>query len=224
VTWVKLDDGFPRNRKVINLTDKAFRLHVSSLCHCAAHLTDGALTDRDVRQVAALIDMSRPARYVAELRDAGLWLSIEGGYEIHDYLEFNPTREQVLAQRERNAGRQKLFRDPKLRLEIRQRDGDLCRYCGKKVSWSDRRSSRAGSYDHVVPGGPTTFENLVVACRGCNSRKGSRTPDEAGMELLPASGSSSELVPVLNLELDSHNGPVPGSPVGYPRAVSEGAK
>ncbi len=38
--------------------------------------------------------------------------------------------------------------------------------------------------DHVVPrshGGPRTFENIVAACRPCNSRKGNLSCDEAGM-------------------------------------------
>jgi 5-methylcytosine-specific restriction endonuclease McrA len=40
--------------------------------------------------------------------------------------------------------------------------------------------------DHVLPrsrGGGTTWENCVAACYSCNSKKGCRTPREAGMEL-----------------------------------------
>jgi 5-methylcytosine-specific restriction endonuclease McrA len=40
------------------------------------------------------------------------------------------------------------------------------------------------SVDHVVPqsrGGTTSFDNSLTACRSCNSRKGARTPQEAGM-------------------------------------------
>ena len=43
------------------------------------------------------------------------------------------------------------------------------------------------NYDHVVPrvrGGQTVWENIVTSCYGCNDRKGSRTPAEAGMKLL----------------------------------------
>jgi 5-methylcytosine-specific restriction endonuclease McrA len=41
--------------------------------------------------------------------------------------------------------------------------------------------------DHVIPkdrGGTDSWENLVCACVRCNSRKGNRTPEEAGMRLL----------------------------------------
>jgi 5-methylcytosine-specific restriction endonuclease McrA len=58
------------------------------------------------------------------------------------------------------------------------RDGFRCAYCG---SARDRLS-----IDHIVPrsrGGRTTFENCVTACKGCNLKKGGRTPSEAGMYL-----------------------------------------
>lgn len=58
------------------------------------------------------------------------------------------------------------------------RDGGACRYCG---------SLDNPTFDHVAPrcqGGGDEAENLVVACRSCNSRKGGRTPEQAGMALL----------------------------------------
>lgn len=60
-----------------------------------------------------------------------------------------------------------------------QRGGLLCRYCGDPVS-ADL------TIDHVIPrcqGGGDDLNNLVVACRSCNSRKGGRTPEQAGMSL-----------------------------------------
>lgn len=60
------------------------------------------------------------------------------------------------------------------------RDGHLCRYCGRAPS--------RFTLDHVDPksrGGSHDPANLVTACGSCNSRKGARTPEEAGMALLP---------------------------------------
>jgi 5-methylcytosine-specific restriction endonuclease McrA len=60
------------------------------------------------------------------------------------------------------------------------RDGFRCQYCGEK------RPPRELNYDHVVPrkrGGKTSWENIVASCYGCNHKKGSRTPEEAGMKL-----------------------------------------
>lgn len=61
------------------------------------------------------------------------------------------------------------------------RDNHQCQYCGQT------RPMNQLSLDHVVPrslGGHTTWENIVCSCMKCNSRKGGRTPHQAGMTLL----------------------------------------
>ena len=61
------------------------------------------------------------------------------------------------------------------------RDASICMYCGKEFG---RHSL---TRDHVMPiskGGRDTWENVVCACFHCNSRKGGRTPQQAGMPLL----------------------------------------
>lgn len=57
------------------------------------------------------------------------------------------------------------------------RDEHTCQYCGRA----------AENVDHVLPrsrGGAHQWENVVAACRRCNSRKKDRTPAEAAMTLL----------------------------------------
>jgi hypothetical protein len=59
---------------------------------------------------------------------------------------------------------------------VMTRDGHRCAYCG----------AAATTIDHVRPrsrGGVNTWLNTVAACRGCNQRKGDRTPAEARMPL-----------------------------------------
>lgn len=61
------------------------------------------------------------------------------------------------------------------------RDNYRCQYCGVKLPASKL------NYEHVLPrsrGGKTTWENIVMSCYPCNSKKGSRTLEEAGMILL----------------------------------------
>lgn len=56
------------------------------------------------------------------------------------------------------------------------RDGHRCQYCG----------STAENIDHVVPrsrGGTHTWDNVVAACRRCNSHKEDRFLHEVGMRL-----------------------------------------
>ncbi len=57
------------------------------------------------------------------------------------------------------------------------RDDHTCQYCGRA----------AENVDHVLPrsrGGAHDWENVAASCRRCNSRKGDRTPEEAGMRLV----------------------------------------
>lgn len=61
------------------------------------------------------------------------------------------------------------------------RDRNRCQYCGHVFPQAEL------NLDHVVPlsrGGQSSWDNVVCACIRCNSRKGSRTPVEAGMHLI----------------------------------------
>ena len=62
-----------------------------------------------------------------------------------------------------------------------KRDDYLCLYCG--LTFPVPLLSR----DHIRPfsrGGEDLWTNVVTACRRCNNAKASRTPEEAGMQLL----------------------------------------
>ena len=87
MTWLKLDDRFPRHPKVLSLSDRAFRAHVSGLCYCAEQLTDGVVE-------AGIVD-KRAAR---ELVGAGLWIEMPAGrHRIHDFLDYNPSKAEAMA-------------------------------------------------------------------------------------------------------------------------------
>ncbi|NED75322.1 hypothetical protein G3I51_23965 [Streptomyces sp. SID9944] len=105
--WVKLEDRFPSHRKVALLSDRAFRLHVSAICWSAENLTDGRISDRELPHVAHIRGIKATAK---QLEDAGLWDRTDDGWLIHDYLDYNPSREQVVADRKKNAERQERFR------------------------------------------------------------------------------------------------------------------
>ncbi len=73
------------------------------------------------------------------------------------------------------------FRVAFTRRALFMRDKYRCQYCGASPG------SRELTIDHVVPlsrGGRSCWENCVLACVSCNSKKGCRTPAEAGMILL----------------------------------------
>ena len=66
------------------------------------------------------------------------------------------------------------------RRNVFKRDRFTCQYCGKQPG------SEELTIDHVVPraqGGTSSWDNCVLACVGCNTRKADRTPGQAGMSL-----------------------------------------
>lgn len=69
------------------------------------------------------------------------------------------------------------------RSNVIARDRSRCCYCPPH---SARKPARELTFDHVLPrskGGKTTWLNIVMACRSCNRKKGSRTPQQAGMKM-----------------------------------------
>ncbi len=66
------------------------------------------------------------------------------------------------------------------RKNILMRDRYTCQYCMKVLPAGEL------TLDHVIPrsrAGESAWENLVACCHPCNNKKGSRTPEEAGMKL-----------------------------------------
>lgn len=126
-------------------------------------------------------------RFVGALVEAG-FVDCEGDtYALHNWYEYaGKLNDRRAAQNKRSARNRTLYANYDVVHNIRSRDGDTCRYCGTTVRWNDRKGLAGGTYDHVDPHGSNDASNVVVACRACNSRKGERTPESAGMALLPA--------------------------------------
>ena len=101
MSWLRIDDNFVEHPKVLDLSDRAFRLHMAGLCFCARNLTDGVLVARAVKTVCAITGANR--RHLVELRDVGLWDERADGYAIRDYLDYNFDRESIKALREKRA-------------------------------------------------------------------------------------------------------------------------
>ena len=108
MTWVKIDDSFPNHPKIVGLTDKAFRIHISGLCYCGTYLTDGFIPMTIARQLC-----NENISFIAELCEAGLWKEAmaENGFRIHDYLAHQTSKTQVEEKRQTVRERQKRYRE-----------------------------------------------------------------------------------------------------------------
>lgn len=102
MTFLLVDDRMDAHRKIERLSDRAFRLHMSGLMHCASNLTDGLISDASFRAIRGRLRATN--RHVAELIDAELWVKYDGhGYVIQNYLDHNPSRAEVDEKREKRA-------------------------------------------------------------------------------------------------------------------------
>lgn len=104
--YLNLDDNYADHTKVDNLSDAAFRLHTAALCHCAKQLTDGFVDDLKVERLVPRF--KRPS--LAELEKSGMWIRGDGGWWIHDYLQWNKPRSWWIAKRDRDAKRKAEWR------------------------------------------------------------------------------------------------------------------
>lgn len=63
----------------------------------------------------------------------------------------------------------------RIRTMVIERDGRRCVFCGVDLEIKEIH------IDHVIPeskGGPTTYDNLQVTCRKCNTEKGALSESE----------------------------------------------
>jgi hypothetical protein len=108
------------------------------------------------------------------------WVEDEAGVRSLHVLDDEDNFVHMLSPEENEwaAQRNRDNRDWTLKGPVLLRDGDNCRYCGVRVTWTGRKTGqRRGTLDHRVPGEPGTVDTLVVACRRCNSSRGE---DESG--------------------------------------------
>lgn len=80
------------------------------------------------------------------------------------------------------AFRNTIFKVPRCtKKRIHVRDSYTCGYCGKKC-----RNDQL-TVDHINPqcrGGRLTWDNSITSCKKCNTKKGNKTIEESGMQLL----------------------------------------
>lgn len=88
-----MDDGYMFHPKVVEVGPWAELLDRRAIEHCAKNETDGLVT----RSALKLIGRSIPkvAERVTALLEVGRWtMNDGGGYLVHDFLKYNPSKAQ----------------------------------------------------------------------------------------------------------------------------------
>jgi len=100
--YAHLDDRFYGNPKILSTPLPAVGLYCLGLSYCNAQLTDGFIPR------SAVAGWGGWAAAAKTLVARNLWEAVTDGFRVHDFLDWNPSREQVLE--ERAAARQRKTR------------------------------------------------------------------------------------------------------------------
>jgi hypothetical protein len=101
MTWVRVSDDFMDHPKIVGLgadAPIALTLWLAGLGYCNRYLTDGFLPAAVLPRLTTL-DPGQLRQATEALIDAGLWQRAVNGYEVHDYLVYQHSKEFVLARR-----------------------------------------------------------------------------------------------------------------------------
>ena len=104
MVWFKVDDRLPLNPKMAGVSIAAVGLWVEAGAWASASQTDGQVLKRLLR----VLHPDASEKLAEELVAAGLWEDQGDHWQIHDFLDYNPPREEVEAKKARRSKAGKL--------------------------------------------------------------------------------------------------------------------
>lgn len=106
--WFKVDDTLHGHPKARRAGLSAMGMWVLAGSYCAAYATEGFISEQWV------VSFPKGRSLAVELVVVGLWLPAEkdgeNGWEFHDWLQYQPSKAEIEADRAMSAARQKRWR------------------------------------------------------------------------------------------------------------------
>lgn len=100
MAWTRIDDNFRTNLKMRKAGADGTLLYLYGLLHCNTNLTDGYIDQVYLPQLHADAFSRTPKLTLKKLIDCGLWIEVDGGYLVNDFLEYNFTKEEIEKRRQ----------------------------------------------------------------------------------------------------------------------------
>jgi hypothetical protein len=104
----KFDDGLPEGPKFIAAGPIACWLWFASVCYARRAFTDGFIPKPKVP--ALVLGLKQPFTQAAKLVEVGLWDDVVGGYQVHDFLDWNPSKKDIESYRASDKERKRRVR------------------------------------------------------------------------------------------------------------------
>lgn len=101
--WARLDDRINIDAKILALSDAAHRMWTSGLAYCQFNLTDGYIPQHAIHSFGVRApNKGKVADELCSVLVPGkkaLWSKVHGGYRVNDYLDWNDSKDKVVAER-----------------------------------------------------------------------------------------------------------------------------
>lgn len=174
MSWVRVEDSFPLHPKVLRAGPMAAYLFVAGLCFCQRMATSGLISGSNLAHVAP--ELGHVARLAARLVEVGLWewAGPDGqDYQVHDWSDYNLTREEVLRRRALAKQRQDRFRLNRLS----RRDNAVNHALQRRDSTRDNAVSNATPYPYPIKTTPNGVTGEEVTALQQAQEPAARPPD-----------------------------------------------
>jgi hypothetical protein len=99
--WVRIDENAMDHPKFVAISANAWRLWCEGMTYCQKHLTDGFIPAQGAKgmryySTAAVGQL----RAVLVPGKGPLWHDADGGFTVHDYHDWNESRDRVISKRQ----------------------------------------------------------------------------------------------------------------------------
>jgi len=108
--WLKVVASITKQPKFMTISPSASWLWLGGVGYCRESDTDGFIPNAVMPTLAPTVSL--PTKHAKVLCDAGLWERVEGGYRVHDYLDWNPSKADLEEFRKRDTRRKRPSADP----------------------------------------------------------------------------------------------------------------
>jgi hypothetical protein len=164
MSWVRSDDNEPNHPKIFRAGIAAYGFFQAAKCYCSRNLTDGFIPVQDLPLISPSVPSKQAMSLATKLAECGLFEKKDEGWYVHDYLDYNPSREQVLARRDERAAAGKLGGLAKAKAHVKRRANQqlgVIHPTGSAPTRPDPTQPKDEQREALSPAGTLTADLLI---------------------------------------------------------------